>query len=770
MILFSDASRVAWIHATLSRVTSLRSATLRFVGEPLRGCKPVALGLFVGICLALPLLLPAQGPAPGAEKIVSAEQAAFNKADDLYAKKLWSEADKAFVKFRQQYPKHALRFNALLRIGQIQRQTGAPLKAVATLKSLVNDPLAKTEAPDITAAAYEQLHTIHLNQKLKPADRRALVTHAGVNLPNYQQIRRLFGLEIRLMLVENEKPAAIAAFAKTAPPNLPDPWNRVARAFLEPEQPADALAPSPHLLLIEAVRRQSAPAAENLCRMLNNPPGLSLSLLQNTLLATDTKDAVAVSRAYAALRKTWPAQSDVIDLHHGGVLIEVLQNYPQANAHCEAFLKTYPDSPLRESAHYRWIQLALQRNEHAAAIARIDSFLEAFPNSRMKKNLEDERLKSQQALERDQARERAREERKAQTAALDDTTKARMEADKLLRAGKFSEAGKLYAQVLKNPAHPEWSAAQYGAGLCLRGLKRHADAVSAFENALRRAPMMKEELLSRELLAKIHFARAEVLLEDLARPSDAFDGFKAALAAREDARPPMPELDWNLALSAVACGERAYAFELLSLMKDNPKNTPLHNQRIARLLLLCDPQSPLPANHFVLRSFTTGGQQFRTAETLYISEKWAPAQIHFEALARQFSTHELGDFASLRVGQCLANQGLHKEAGAGLQNFAQRRPHSLFAPDALLLCAVISVGPLERPEAGAKFLDAIIQRYPLTDSAQTALLYLATLAYWDKSWARAEQLHRAYLSKYPESPNNDFIRDHRLPQIAARGR
>ena len=139
-------------------------------------------------------------------------------------------------------------------------------------------------------------------------------------------------------------------------------------------------------------------------------------------------------------------------------------------------------------------------------------------------------------------------------------------------------------------------------------------------------------------------------------------------------------------------------------------------------------------------------------------------------MARQCASHELGDFASLRIGQCLANQGLYKEAATSLNGFVRRRPHSLFAPDAWLLCATISTGPLDLPGTGEKILTAIIQRYPKSGSAETALLYLATLAYWDKSWDRSEKLHREYLVKYPDSPNNDFIRDHRLPLIAKRGK
>ena len=66
-------------------------------------------------------------------------------------------------------------------------------------------------------------------------------------------------------------------------------------------------------------------------------------------------------------------------------------------------------------------------------------------------------------------------------------------------------------------------------------------------------------------------------------------------------------------------------------------------------------------------------------------------------------------------------------------------------------------------------IDCFCARFhPDGDRAETAYLYLATLAWWTGEWREAERLHRAFLEKYPESPFREEFLTVRLPSIAAR--
>ena len=81
-----------------------------------------------------------------------------------------------------------------------------------------------------------------------------------------------------------------------------------------------------------------------------------------------------------------------------------------------------------------------------------------------------------------------------------------------------------------------------------------------------------------------------------------------------------------------------------------------------------------------------------------------------------------------------------------------------------MLCA----GPLDDAEKAGRYFREILQNHPDGDRAETAALYLATLAWWTGDWREAERLHRAFLEKYPASPFREEFLTLRLPAIAAR--
>ena len=106
-----------------------------------------------------------------------------------------------------------------------------------------------------------------------------------------------------------------------------------------------------------------------------------------------------------------------------------------------------------------------------------------------------------------------------------------------------------------------------------------------------------------------------------------------------------------------------------------------------------------------------------------------------------------------------------KERGTGIR----ARPFFAFAllPRALRT-GVLCAGPLADPGRAAGYFRELLSAHPDGDRAETAYLYLATLAWWTGEWREADRLHRAFLEKYPESPFREEFLTVRLPAIAAR--
>ena len=88
--------------------------------------------------------------------------------------------------------------------------------------------------------------------------------------------------------------------------------------------------------------------------------------------------------------------------------------------------------------------------------------------------------------------------------------------------------------------------------------------------------------------------------------------------------------------------------------------------------------------------------------------------------------------------------------------------------DALLRAGVLCTGPMGDAKKGEAYFREILAAHPDGDQAETAFLYLATVAWWTGEWVAAERLHRAFLAKYPDSPFKEEFLTLRLPAIAAK--
>lgn len=156
--------------------------------------------------------------------------------------------------------------------------------------------------------------------------------------------------------------------------------------------------------------------------------------------------------------------------------------------------------------------------------------------------------------------------------------------------------------------------------------------------------------------------------------------------------------------------------------------------------------------------------RLRLADVFFASEEWK----HAEPLYARASKAPAADDparAALQRARCLARLGDPEKALSVYDLFRTEHRKSAWADDALLRAGVLCAGPLGDPGRGKKYFREILAEHPDGDRAEAALLYLATLSWWEGRWDEAERLNRAFLNKYPASPFREEILTVRLPAI-----
>ena len=121
--------------------------------------------------------------------------------------------------------------------------------------------------------------------------------------------------------------------------------------------------------------------------------------------------------------------------------------------------------------------------------------------------------------------------------------------------------------------------------------------------------------------------------------------------------------------------------------------------------------------------------------------------------------------ALFQKGRCWNQARQYRKALRCYDAFLTAYKGSQYADDALLRAGVIHVGPLHDAARGARLYTTILERYPDSNAAETALYHLATLAFWDRDWERARALYRRVLETWPEGPYARFLMGERLPAL-----
>jgi len=154
------------------------------------------------------------------------------------------------------------------------------------------------------------------------------------------------------------------------------------------------------------------------------------------------------------------------------------------------------------------------------------------------------------------------------------------------------------------------------------------------------------------------------------------------------------------------------------------------------------------------------------ADVHFAAERWEKAEGIYLRAARTAPPTETAAWSDMQRARCLAQLGKLSKALDVYSRFRTEHRRSVWADDALLRAGVLCAGPMGDPPKAARFFREILADYPDGDQAETAFLYLATLAWWGGEWAEAERLNKAFLEKYPGSPFREEILTVRLPAIA----
>ena len=155
----------------------------------------------------------------------------------------------------------------------------------------------------------------------------------------------------------------------------------------------------------------------------------------------------------------------------------------------------------------------------------------------------------------------------------------------------------------------------------------------------------------------------------------------------------------------------------------------------------------------------------RLGDMQFASKEYGKALRSYMKAAREKWGSESAAYAMLQAGRCHNQLRQYRQALLCYEEFMTKYKDSEYADDALLRAGVIYVGPLHDMKSGAEMYKMVLERYPDSNEAETALYHLATLAYWQKDWRRALALYRQTAETWPKGKYCEFIASKKMPEL-----
>ena len=678
------------------------------------------------------------------------------RAESLYSRQQWTDAETAFLACAARAPGTAAAAGAHVKAGLCRLKTRDEKGASALFRQVADDPAAAKSAPDAAASAFDQLHLLLLKQEKRPA-REKLIARCRKALPGHPVNARIAEREGDARLTAGASDKALDFYA-LAGAGLSGTGSNIVRLISAPKpgilrQPLTQ-ADADRLAAVAAARPACGLA---LCGILSKRgDGWRAEDVRARIYTSQKKFTEAIA-VWESLLKAGEGPADACALAAAETRGFMLGDHARAAALYAEWLTRHPGSPLREKAEYQRAGALWMANDFAAAVSAFESFLAAHPSGHYAEEARRTLGRARSDLEnRRRAETRAAVGKTADGPLADDLALA----ERKLRGGLPAEAVKVFNHFRGKHAHPQWGRAWYGYGLCRRALGEPEKALDAWDEVLRQAALFTNTLCA----AECRRARADVWFEDLAEPDKALPEYLAARASLPPNRTD-PALEQRVPQALLALGRGAEARPLFEAFREKESGDPARALYWDGLIALCGRPAPPPSAAPAQRRAET---LVRVADVHAAAERWDKAEPIYRRAAKAAPGAEAAAYSDMQRARCIARGDRPERALRVYDLFRKEHAGSAWADDALLRAGVLCAGPLDDAEKAGRYFREILQNHPDGDRAETAALYLATLAWWTGDWREAERLHRAFLEKYPASPFREEFLTLRLPAIAAR--
>jgi TolA-binding protein len=442
--------------------------------------------------------------------------------------------------------------------------------------------------------------------------------------------------------------------------------------------------------------------------------------------------------------------------------LELLQ--PDGIAGLDAFIRENPSSPRLKDACWWRAGIVYKQRDWESAKKQFTAFLAAYPTA-------SERDRAQQYHKECESKvieEKEQSERRAEAIAAAAKQKAEplrptvvklREGRAAMDKGQYGEAISSFENVRQTESSPEYEAASYFLGLCHVQRDKPDLALAVWNEALRKGT--NALWLDDCLLAK-----GMALVEEKGEDKTAESLFREVIVKYPESPRRGEAFVWlgiTLMLQSRQAEAEAAIREARKCRTSSPDDPwdPLN-----RLLKVCAGDASLWPDRSRLREDAAARRETALADLLFASCDYRKAQRIYSRVANSSKDTETSARAMLQAGRCWNQIRQYAKALDCYERF-MKSPYdkSSFADAALLRAGVICVGHLNQSRKGKEYYQRILERYPGGEYAEMAELYLCTLAFWEKDWKKALDMHEVFVKRHPNSPNTLFVNMQRLPTI-----
>lgn len=190
------------------------------------------------------------------------------------------------------------------------------------------------------------------------------------------------------------------------------------------------------------------------------------------------------------------------------------------------------------------------------------------------------------------------------------------------------------------------------------------------------------------------------------------------------------------------------------------------NDNIRRLLLFCvGNDSRILPNH---KSFSQNEQAITYAklgDILFIDKDYSKALVFYNRSLTKAVDEEDIAYATMQKGRCLRQLERFEEALKCYGLFKDKYLLSQYRASVLMRTAEIYCGPFGDTKSAISIYETILTDLPSDCFAEQAFLMIASIAYWNKEWVKASDMHNKFVALYPNSPFVKMVLNERMPLI-----